>query len=379
MTGMSEAPDAGHPMIAQPNHDELVEQLFVKDLKMFVSGTLEPTQRAIAQRIQLPAGSSNSPVEDLRDRMLGVESFKTWVGLKRESQRQLWSAVGSSVERQADRLVALADVAEPLGSVTVDPDFEAPAYITGADIHLMPGGNALDDGSLLQGAVMDRGGAVFMLGRNGGMLNDLRGHTAMSHLLTLYPDLHPAKILDMGCGIGASTVPAAVCYPDAEVYGIDVGASILRYAHARAEHLGAKVHFEQQSAEHTSYPDASFDVVFSCVVLHETSQSAASNIFAESRRLLRPGGVAIHLEVPLLHNFGMLWEELSAEIEADFNNEPYWRGALTADYGALMGAAGFQDVQVGYQSTALDGRTPGKFGPNSDGVFRSWFVTSGRA
>jgi len=102
MTGMSEAPDAGHPTLAQPNHDELVEQLFVKDLKMFVGGALEPSQRAIALKMRLPADSWNAPVEDLRDRMLGVESFKTWIGLKRESQRHLWAAVGESVERQAD-------------------------------------------------------------------------------------------------------------------------------------------------------------------------------------------------------------------------------------------------------------------------------------
>jgi len=384
MTGMNEGSPAmlGHPMIAQPNHDELVEQMFVRDLKVFVSGTLEPTQRAIAQKLEAvaPLANSNSPVEDLRDRMMGIESFKTWIGLKRESQRHLWSAVGESVGRQKDTLEALGQIATPRGSVTLDPDFVAPAYITGADIHLMPGGNALDDGSLLQGAVMDRGGAVFMLGRNGGMLNDLRGHTAMAHLPTAYPDMKPLKILEMGCGIGTSVVPAATWFPDAEIHGIDVGASILRYAHARAEHLGAPIHFSQQSAECTNFADGSFDVVFSCVVLHETSQAAASNILAESRRLLRPGGVAIHLEVPLMNTFGMMWEELSAEIEAEFNNEPYWRGALSADYGALMGAAGFKDVKVGYQSTAFAGpHSPLKFGDTSDGVFRSWFVTSGTA
>lgn len=105
-----------------------------------------------------------------------------------------------------------------------------------------------------------------------------------------------------------------------------------------------------------------------------------ANILAESHRLLRPGGVAIHLEVPLIHNFGELWEELSSELEAQFNNEPNWRGALSADYGALMEAAGFTDVKVGYQSTAFQARKgPLVFKDTSDGVFRSWFVTSGRA
>ena len=230
-----------HPMIAVPSHDELVEQLFVRDLKLHVMQVLEPAQRKIAEQIlaEADARSSNNPVGDLRDAMAPLESFKSWLGIKRESQRQLWAAVGGSVERQADQLEQLADIADPRGSVTLDPDFVVPAYIAEGDIHLMPGGNGFDDGSILQGAVMDRGGAVYMLGRNGGMLNDLRGQTAMAHLLTIAPDIAPARILDMGCGIGTSTVPAAIAFPDAEVHGIDVGASMLRYAHARAEHLGA--------------------------------------------------------------------------------------------------------------------------------------------
>jgi ubiquinone/menaquinone biosynthesis C-methylase UbiE len=221
---------------------------------------------------------------------------------------------------------------------------------------------------------------VYMLGRNGGMLNDLRGQTAMAHLLTFAPDIAPSRILDMGCGIGTSTVPAAVAFPDAEVHGIDVGASMLRYAHARAEHLGARVHFTQASAEHTPYPDGHFDVVYSCVVLHETSPEAMLNVLAESKRLLRPGGIAIHLEVPLIHTMGDHWEEFTSELEAQFNNEPNWRGALTADYRAEMESLGFADVKLGYQSTATDARSSAKvFKETSDGVFRSWFVASGRA
>ena len=371
-----------HPMIAVPSHDELVEQLFVRDLKLYVMQTLEPAQRKIANQIisTMPARKSNNPVGDLRDAMAPLESFKSWLGIKRESQRQLWAAVGDSVERQADQLAQLGEIADPRGTVTLDTEFEVPPYIAEGDIHLMPGGNGFDDGSVLQGAVMDRGGAVYMLGRNGGMLNDLRGQTAIAHLLTIAPDIEPLRILDMGCGIGTSTVPAAVAFPNAEVHGIDVGASMLRYAHARAEHLGAAVHFSQQNAERTSFPDGHFDVVYSCVVLHETAQSAMANILAESRRLLRPGGLAIHLEVPLIHNFGDHWEELSAELEAQFNNEPYWRGALTADYGEMMRGAGFADVKVGYQSTAADARAAVReFKDTSDGVFRSWFVASGRA
>lgn len=371
-----------HPLIAVPNHDELIEQLFVRDLKVHVMSELEPVQAKIAkvEDAALPDDASNSRVAQLRKKMSEHESFCTWLAMKRESQRQLWSAVADSVERQAEELEALANIENPKGSVRTDADFSAPDYVLTGDIHLMPGGNAHDDNSLLQGAVMDRGGAVYMLGRNGGMLNDLRGQTAMAHVLTRFPDFAPKRILDMGCGIGTSTVPAATCFPEAEVHGIDVGASMLRYAHARAEHLGAAVHFSQQSAEHTDFEDNSFDLVFSCVLFHETSQLATMNILAESARLLRPGGLTVHLEVPLLHDNSDTWRELSGELEAQYNNEPNWRGALTADYAGLFKAAGFKNIETGYQPTSPNARQgPFRFGPESEGVFRSWFVASGVA
>lgn len=369
-----------HPLIALPSHDELAEQLFVRDLKLFVMGQIEPVQARIAAVEQRHGDGGNDEAGALRERMARHQSFSTWLALKRESQRQLWSSVASSVERQAGDLEKLAQIGQPLGSVRTDPAFVVPDYVADGDIHLMPGGNAHDDGSILQGAMMDRGGAVYMLGRNGGMLNDLRGQTAMAHVLTRFPDFAPTRILDMGCGVGTSTMPAAQCFPEAEVHGIDVGASMLRYAHARAEHLGAAVHFSQQNAERTDFEGGSFDLVFSCVMFHETSQAATLAIIAESRRLLRPGGVAVHLEVPLLHDNSDRWVELSGELEAQFNNEPNWRGALTADYRSLFESAGFTAVEAGYQATSPAARQgPFRYGPKNEGVFRSWFVVSGVA
>ena len=111
-----------HPMIAVPSHDELVEQLFVRDLKLYVMQTLEPAQRDIASHIQSKADvrSSNNPVGDLREAMAPLESFKSWIGIKRESQRQLWAAVGSSVERHERHLGGVAKDRRSQGAANVD-------------------------------------------------------------------------------------------------------------------------------------------------------------------------------------------------------------------------------------------------------------------
>lgn len=368
-----------HVMLPQANHDETIEQLFVRDFKVWMTEQVEPSMRKAAEALD-PGPASNSRVETVYTRLQEDDAFRAWASLRRTSQEMLWDAVEASVERQADVLEAKAAEAPELGSLTLaDGDFALPHYLAEADVHLMPGGYGGGDG-VVQGALMDRGGAVYMLGRNGGFMNDGRGKTLVSHLRTLYPDFAPKRILELGCGVGSSIVPVAKAFPDAEVHGIDVGASMLRYALARARHLGVAVEFAQDNAEHTRFPDGSFDLVFSCVLLHETSGEAIGRILAESRRLLAPGGVAVHLEVPNRYEQMDLWAKIRGEIEIDFNNEPAWKDAISVDYDVLMRQAGFSDVRLGYQDACFAPEPgPGEYTPTSKGVFRSWFVASGRA
>lgn len=367
-----------HPMLPTTTHDEAAAQLFVRDFKLFLTDAVEPGHRARADRLD-PGPGSNARVETVYDRLHEDDAFRAWASLRRTSQEMLWSSVGESVARQADSLEALAAAAPELGALTLDPDFVQPAYLDSGDVHLMPGGYGHDDGALLQGAVMDRGGAVYMLGRNGGLMNDVRGHTIVAHIFAQYPDLDPANILELGCGVGTSLIPVATAFPDAQVHGIDVGAAMLRYTLARARHLGATVHLHQGDAERPPFPDASFDLVFSSVLLHETSPTAIATIMAQCHRLLKPGGVVVHLEVPNRYDELDLWGKIRGEIEADYNNEPNWKAAISADYRALLAQAGFADIAVGYQAaTAAPVRGAGGFSDTSMGTFRSWFVASAR-
>src|SRR3546814_8819604 len=107
-----------------------------------------------------------------------------------------------------------------------------------------------------------RGGAVYMLGRNGGLMNDRRGHTAAAHLFHRFPDFAPKRLLELGCGIGASPVPLAGYFPGPEAHGIDVGAAELRYAHACPAHLGAAVHLRLGDAIVAPCHEESFGLVF---------------------------------------------------------------------------------------------------------------------
>lgn len=367
-----------HPMLAKANHDEEAEQLFVRDLKQYLQAEIEPHQQRLAEALD-PGLKHNARADHVFSALHEEESFRVWSSLRRGSQELLWRSVWQTVDRQAADLDEMAAMVEPLGSLTLHDDFVTPAYLEEADIHLMPGGYGFDSDGVRQGAVMDRGGTVYMLGRNGGFMNDGRGQAVVAHLARCYPDVAPKNLLELGCGVGASIVPVAGAFPDAKSHAIDVGPSMLRYAHARASHLGVAVHFGQGNAESTGFEDESFDLVFSAALMHETSASAIPAIIAESYRLLRPGGVAVHLEVPTRYEQLDLWSQIRAEVEHDYNNEPAWRTATSIDYGALLGASGFRDPLVGFQDAVQNGAiTESEFGSKSRGTFLSWFVASGR-
>jgi len=367
---------SAHPMMPVASHDEAAEQLFVRDMKTWLSEVIEPLGRARAAVVD-PGPLNNAQIDTVYEDLHADSAFRSWLSLRRTSQEMLWDVVTASIERQLPALDAAAAAAPALGSLTLDPDFIGPAYLEDCNVHLMPGGYMIEDG-LVAGAVMDRGGAVYMLGRNGGLMNDARGKTVVAHLLTRFPGFQPKRVLELGCGVGTSIVPVARAFPEAEIHAVDVGASMLRYAHARASHLGVAVHFAQADAEQTAFPDGSFDLVFSCVLLHETSEPAIARILAESRRLLAPGGIAVHLEVPNRYETMDLWGKIRGRIEADYNNEPAWQAAISVDYAALMRQAGFTNIGTGYQDASFAAvPVAGEFSAESKGVFRSWFIAAG--
>ena len=373
-----------HPMMPRVNHDEAAEQKFVLALKGFVFGELDPLMRTATEatvEALKKEGNEEPRFADVRRRLEKTVAYQNWLTGMRSSQELMWQSAGDCVDRQEDDLEQRAKQAPSLGSLRLDPNFQQPAYLDAADTHMMPGGygTSQTDTDLRQGAVYDRAAALYAMGRQGGELSDLRGHTVVSHIMERFPDLKPERILDMGCTTGASTVAVASYYPEADFHAIDVGASILRYAHARAAHMGAAVHFSQQNAEATDFEDNSFDLIYSCAVLHETSNQASKRIFAECHRLLRPGGVMAHLEVPVRADQQDMVGQVRGDYEARYNNEPFWAGVARTDFAGLAKSVGFSEVEADFQDgvTKADPNSPPGFKQGNKGPYRSWYVISG--
>jgi ubiquinone/menaquinone biosynthesis C-methylase UbiE len=375
-----------HPMMAESNHDELAEQQFVVALKTFIATEMDPVLRRITlaetQALSQPDGAQAS-LQQVRRRLERKQPYQNWVSAMRSAQELMWQAAGDCIDRQRASLDELARSAPAVGSVTTDPDFVVPRYLAATDTHMMPGSYHVDppEGGVRQGAVFDKAASLYSLGRQGGQMNDMRGQTVVAHVFERFPDFTPQRILEMGCTIGNSLVAVAKAWPQAEVHGIDVGASLLRYAHARAARLGVALHFKQASAEDTGYPDSHFDLVFSSAVLHETSAKAVPKIIAECYRLLRPGGVMVHLEVPFRADEADMFALVRSDFETRYNNEPFWMGAVSADLAGMAKRAGFVDVAAGFQDAAFGPPQPGVkggFPQDNKGGYKSWYVASGR-
>ncbi len=262
-----------------------------------------------------------------------------------------WDAIADMLYRQKDELSAkyasLTDSAKRKGSLELDPNFKMPKGMVKVDIHLQPGGYCLDygDDDVLAGAFYECGDNLYAKGRGVGT-SESKGEVGIRFLKERYPDFTPYSVLDIGCSAGSSTVPYAKAFPKADVHGIDVGPAILRYAHARAEAMGACVHFHQRDAESTRFDDESFDLVTSHNAMHEFPQRTTERMMEESFRLLKSGGVAMHLDINIRFNEYDPWMKFHRGWDQTNNNEPYWRVYATNNPAEMLCATGFPEDTV---------------------------------
>jgi SAM-dependent methyltransferase len=337
---------------APASHDERARQMFVSVLRKRIMADMAGEMRTAYQQEVEPvfAREHGRPPQDAREirrAMLCHPYFRAWSALRYSAQEMTWWSVMPQVERCLPELIEvsrkLASDPDAPGSLRLDPALEIPRDVSALDIHLMPGcfhtEHAEDD--VAQGAVYTLGTSVF-----GGGLK-LRSHrmggvaASIAHWLRIrYPDIRPQKLLDLGCSTGSNLFPYLIIHPGLVGYGVDVGAPLLRYAHARARSTGMEVHFSQQNAESMDFPDDSFDIVCSSFFLHEQSLKATRRIFKEARRVLKPGGVMVHMELPPAaevdpyYNFYLDWD-------AYYNNEPHYAAFRALDFPKEVARAGF--------------------------------------
>lgn len=342
-----------HPMAIERTHDEEARQGYYMDIRRHLAQKVAGGNRDVYGRVVRPAfnrAHGRDPIDrsEVRSVMTRHPYYQMYSAMQRHTQEMTWDSVIDSVERQLPDLATRARTVEGRagGTLTLDPAFKVPPYLTFYDIHLQPGGYHVNHGpeDLAAGAVYDRATFMYAMG-NLGPRSDYLGRSLVAHYRKRFPGANPKRILDMGCTTGNSTLPWADAFPDAEVYGIDVGESVLRFAHARSESLGVKVHYAQKNAEATNYADEFFDVVVSHIIMHETSTPAVPRIFAESRRLLKHGGAMLHMDNPRLKELPV-FDAFLAEWEVHNNNEKFGGTYREMDIVGEGIKAGFSDANI---------------------------------
>lgn len=349
-----------HAALPRANHDERARQEFTKSLKQFVQQGLLPGltpvyQNRAAKAFEKENGKPPADRWDIRKAMVKDLYFQHYAATNRIAQELLWESVIGSVERQLPELEkAVAELsASSAATLESDTGFPVPRYISELDIHCMPGGYAseVSGQDIAQGAVYDRGVYLYSMGY-GGPNNDDMGRSVCNYLKRNMPGFTPRRILDMGCTVGHSTVPYKELFPDAEVIGIDVGGPCIRYAHARAKALGQDISFMQRNAEDTGFEAGSFDLIVSHILLHETSGQAMPRIFRECHRLLKPGGLMIHADLP---PFDLMdpFTQFILDNETYYNNEPFWGAMRDKDQIGMARDAGFPGETIRFDTAPM--------------------------
>jgi ubiquinone/menaquinone biosynthesis C-methylase UbiE len=163
--------------------------------------------------------------------------------------------------------------------------------------------------------------------------------------------LHPgAAVLDVGCGSGASALPAAERVgPSGRVIGVDLADRLLDLARAKAAQRGRQnVEFRLGDMTDLGYPDNSFDAVVSVFSIFFVPDMEA--VVRELWRMVKPGGkLAITTWGPRFFEpaYSAWLEWLRAErpdLIADFN--PWDRISSPEQVSSLMAAGGIQNAEV---------------------------------
>lgn len=351
--------DAAAPATAE----ERSRQKFISAMRRKVLVDLAADMRGTYDEEVAPSLEKSGrpdPVQ-VRRAMAGKDIYKFYSSSRYKLQEMTWESVRPQVERNLPAMTEMARTVESPsgGTLKLDPGLAIPRYVSELDVHLMPGcfHSEHQDDDIAQGAIYNYGIGVFYGGLPMTTQGSGPGSTIAHFLKAAYPQFQPEKIVDLGCTTGNNSFPYVDVYPDAEVYGIDVGAPMLRYGHARAAAAGKKVHFLQQDAESLDFADESVDLITSTYFLHELPVKSTRAILRECFRVLKPGGIMIHFELPPSSEVDP-YQDFYLDWDAYYNNEPSYAQFRNQSLTDLCAEAGFDPAKYIQQQLFNWGTVP---------------------
>lgn len=110
--------------------------------------------------------------------------------------------------------------------------------------------------------------------------------------------LRPGEdVLDVGCGTGALTMEAKRRVgARGRVCGIDASAQMIARARQKAARDGLGIDYQVAAIERLPFPDHTFDVVLSSLMMHHLPDDLKRQGLAEIARVLKPSGRLLILD-----------------------------------------------------------------------------------
>ena len=345
----------------RPSHDERARQSYVGAIKgytnMIVQADLErEIEDIIVPEVQKKKKCDELSRKDIEKQSARLPIYALWSNLTFHSQDMLFRTVEETVSRTKSDEEAIAETLtgrpDKKGSLTIDEKLKVSPPVSNVEIHRMPGGyvsesdeNDLSAARVYSGTIEIYRNAKAM-GDGSSAGSDAIGQFTAQTVKNYFPELKPLRILDLGCGTGEQTVAFKRAFPEAEVFGLDAAAPLLRFAHAWAESEDLEVHFQHANAQATEFPDDHFDLIVSHILFHETSRSVMPKVMAEAHRILAPGGVFLNLDVPYQPAVTPLPRQVTNHWQVVNNGEPFWTGFAESDVESLLKRSGFSEPQV---------------------------------
>ena len=180
------------------------------------------------------------------------------------------------------------------------------------------------------------------------------------------PDLHAAlsqpgaRILDIGCGGGWSTIALARAYPEASVEGVDIDAASVAMARSHAIQAGLEDRVAFELADASSLPGQAgatpYDAAFAFECVHDMPRPV--EVLAAARSAVRPDGFVVVMDEAVADEFTAPGDDVERFMYAaslfvclpDGLSSPPSRGTGTVMRRSVLTGyaqeAGFADVDV---------------------------------